>query len=158
MFFVKWMFFFQHFHKSLSKNPISVLRKIAIDLLYFWDVYDVSSWEKIWQHAEQMSLYNFIILRKKTPTQLFSCGICETFKNSGDCFWKHVTCYDVIKNYVGYKLAIFNAFLLLSLLLHLSNMRLWQKWAGSRNMCLKWKEVLLMLMVLLRFIAPFLKF
>ena len=31
-------------------------------------------------HAEQMSLYNFIILRKKeTPTQVFSCGICETF-------------------------------------------------------------------------------
>ena len=46
-------------------------------------------------HAEQMSLCNFIILRKKndlqffkkeTPTQVFSCGICETFKNSGGYF------------------------------------------------------------------------
>ena len=38
-------------------------------------------------HAEQMSSYNFIILRKKeAPTQVFSCGICETFKNSGGCF------------------------------------------------------------------------
>ena len=38
-------------------------------------------------HAEQMSLYNFIILRKKeTPAQVFFCGICETFKNSGGCF------------------------------------------------------------------------
>ena len=32
-------------------------------------------------NVEQMSLYNFIILRKKeTPTQVFSCEICETFK------------------------------------------------------------------------------
>ena len=38
-------------------------------------------------HAEQMPLHNFIILRKKgAPTQVFSCGICETFKNSGGCF------------------------------------------------------------------------
>ena len=53
-------------------------------------------------HAEQMPLYNFVILKKKgTPTQVSSCGICETFKNSGGCFWKHVTYY-VIKNYVGH--------------------------------------------------------
>ena len=61
-------------------------------------------------HAEQMSLYNFIILRKKeTPTEVYSCGICKTFKGSGGCLWKHVTYYYVIKNYIGYKLAIFNS-------------------------------------------------
>ena len=27
----------------------------------------------------------------------------ETFKNSGGCFWKHITCYKVIKNYAGHK-------------------------------------------------------
>ena len=38
-------------------------------------------------HADQMSLYSFIILRrKKTPAQLFSCGICEMLENSGGCF------------------------------------------------------------------------
>ena len=107
--------FFRRFHKSLSQN---VLCKMTIDLLYFRDDYDVNLWEKKLvevrlNNTEQMSLYNFIILRKKeTPAQVFSCGICETFKNSGGCFWKHLTYYYVIKNYVGHKLAIFNAFLL----------------------------------------------
>ena len=39
------------------------------------------------------------------------CEICETFKNSGGCFWKHVTYY-VIENYVGHKLVTFKAVLL----------------------------------------------
>ena len=71
-------------------------------------------------HVEQMSVYNFIILMKKeTPLRVFSCEICETLKNSGGCFWKYVTCYYAIKNYVGHKVAIFNAalFTLLHLLL-----------------------------------------
>ena len=62
--------------------------------------------KKLLQHAEQTSLYNFIILRKKeTPTQVFSSENCETFKNNG-------------KNN---KLAIFSivTLLLLLLLLHL---------------------------------------
>ena len=38
-------------------------------------------------YAEQISLYDFIILRKKeTPTQVFPCGISETIKNSVGCF------------------------------------------------------------------------
>ena len=38
-------------------------------------------------HVEQMSACNFIILiKKETPLQVFSCGICETLKNSGGCF------------------------------------------------------------------------
>ena len=43
-----------------------------MDVLYFWDVSDVNIKKKkksaeVWLiHAEQMSLYNFIILRKKT--------------------------------------------------------------------------------------------
>ena len=37
---------FLMFHKSLSENPYrSVLCKITIDLLHFWDSYDVSLWE-----------------------------------------------------------------------------------------------------------------
>ena len=97
-------------------------------------------------HAEQMSLYNFIILRKKeTPTEVYSCGICKTFKGSGGCLWKHVTYYYVIKNYIGYKLAIFNTviFTLLDLLLtRWWDMRLkhdlvwlWEEQADSRNLC-----------------------
>ena len=38
-------------------------------------------------HAEQMPVYNFMFLMKKeTPTQVFLCGIFETFKNIGGCF------------------------------------------------------------------------
>ena len=86
------------------------------------------------------------LFKKETPTQVFSCGICETFKNSGGCFWKHVTYYYVIKNYVVHKLAIFNVtlLLLLSLILHLLLTRwwdmrlehvawLWEERADSRN-------------------------
>ena len=44
---------------------------------------------------------------------MFSYGIYETIKNSGGYFWKHVTFYYVMKSYVGHKLAILNAVLLL---------------------------------------------
>ena len=76
---------------------------------------------------------------------MFFCGICETFKNNDGCFWKHVTCYNVIKNYVGHKLAIF--IVVLFILLHLLltrwwNMRLnhdvawlWKEQADSRKVC-----------------------
>ena len=46
MYVVKWMGFFRRFHKSLPKIHRNVLRKITIDLLYFWDVYDVNLWGK----------------------------------------------------------------------------------------------------------------
>ena len=89
-----------------------------------------------------MSLYNFIILRKKkqTPTQVFSCGACETFKNSGGYFWKHVIYY-----YLWHKLIIFNAVLFTPLHLLLTrwwDMRLkhdvtwlWEEQADSWNVC-----------------------
>ena len=54
-----------------SPSIHSVLRKITIDLLYFWDDYEVNLWKILLAevrliHAEQRSLYNFVILRKKT--------------------------------------------------------------------------------------------
>ena len=65
-------------------------------------------------HAEQMSLYNFIILRKKeTPAWVVFYEICENFKNSGSYFWKNITYYYIVKNYAGHKLAISNTVLLL---------------------------------------------
>ena len=88
--------FFRCFHKSLSEN---VLCKMAIDLLYFRDVYDINLWEK---KLAEVRLNN---KEPETPIQVFSCGICETFKNSGGCFWAHLTYYYVIKNYVEHKLA-----------------------------------------------------
>ena len=52
----------------------SALHKITIDPLHFWEVYDVNLWKKVsaevWLiHVEQVSLYNFIFLRKKQWTQ-----------------------------------------------------------------------------------------
>ena len=174
-------FFLDVFTSHFSKIHRSVLHKIPIDPLYFWDIkkkklygpfygwgsttsrlqplwggsliftilltiYDVSLWEKKFQqkyiqliYAEQISLYNFIILReKKSPTQMFSCGISETFKSSGGCFWKHITFYYIIKSYVGHKLAIFNAILLLYCIYYKLDIRLktWA-WCGVtlRGMC-----------------------
>ena len=69
-----WSLFHHHLSWIISlhfpKIHRSVLRKIAIDLLHFWGIYDVNLWEKVSAearliHAEQTSLYNFIVLRKK---------------------------------------------------------------------------------------------
>ena len=99
---------------------------------------------------------NFIILRKKqTLTQVFSCGICETFKKNGRCFWKHATYY-----YVGHRLVTFNAvpFNLLHLLLtRWWDMRLkhdvawlWEEQADSRNMCQNKKKYCLCCIILIK--------
>ena len=97
-------------------------------------------------HAEQMSLCNLIISRKKrdSNTGVFLWNLWN-FKNSGGCFWKYVTYYYVIKYYLGHKLAIFNA--VIFTLLHLSLIRwwdmrlkhdaasLWEEQADSRHVC-----------------------
>ena len=51
-------------------------------------VYEEKISAKVWLiHAEKISLYNFIILRRKeTPAQVFSCGIRGTFHIIGGCF------------------------------------------------------------------------
>ena len=48
MYVVKWMgvFFFNVFINHFPKIHRSVLCKIAIDPLYFWDIYDINLWEK----------------------------------------------------------------------------------------------------------------
>ena len=43
---VKWMFFFNVSINHFPRIHRSVLRKITIGLLYFWDVYDINLWEK----------------------------------------------------------------------------------------------------------------
>ena len=58
-------------HFFPKQTEVINLCKITMDLLYFWDVSDSNIWKKKSAevqliHAEQMSLYNFIILRKKT--------------------------------------------------------------------------------------------
>ena len=92
-------------------------------------------------HVEQMSSYNFIILRKKTDskTGVFLRNLWN-FQEQWWLLWKQVTYY-----YVGHKLVIFNAvlFTLLHLLLtRWWDMRLkhdvawlWEEQADSRNEC-----------------------
>ena len=70
---------------------------------------------------------------KQTPAQVFSCGICETFKNSGGCFWKHVTLHNK-------KLVIFNAVLLLLLLLLLLRLLLTRWWDMRLKHDVVWNE------------------
>ena len=99
-------------------------------------------------HVEQMSSYNFIILRKKTDskTGVFLRNLWN-FQEQWWLLWKQVTYY-----YVGHKLVIFNA--VLFTLLHLLLTRwwdirlkhdvvgLWEEQVDNRNVCLKQKEVL----------------
>ena len=68
-----------------------------------------------------MSLYNFIILRKKgdSSTGVFLWNLW----NFGGCFSNQVIYYYAIKNYVGQKLAILNA--VLFTLWHLLLTRWW---------------------------------
>ena len=40
------MIFFRYFHNHFPKIYKSVLHKIAIDLLYVWDIYDTPTYEK----------------------------------------------------------------------------------------------------------------
>ena len=70
MFVVKSMFFFNIFRNLFPKIHRGVLCKIAIYLLHFRDIYEVNLREKnlaeVWLiNAGQMSLYNFLILRKE---------------------------------------------------------------------------------------------
>ena len=60
-------FFFDVFINHFLKIHSIVLHKITIDLLYFRNDNDVSQFfaEVGLIHAEQLYLYNFIILRKK---------------------------------------------------------------------------------------------
>ena len=59
--------------------------------MFVMSVYEEVSTKVQLINAEQMSLYNFIILRKKRDSEMFSCGIWELKR--------------------GHKLAIFNAVL-----------------------------------------------
>ena len=73
-------------NNSLSKVYFS---EITIDLFYFWDVYDVNLWEKISVevaliHAEQMSLYNFIVLRKNNRHSWRLSNWSKTFQINGN--------------------------------------------------------------------------
>ena len=58
-----WCKFCQREAKLLVHFPEihrSVLRKITIDLLYFWDVYDVNLWEKNFGRSTAHSCRTYI--------------------------------------------------------------------------------------------------
>ena len=85
--------------------------------------YCIIAWLNIcWMKIHFCSLWN-----------LFSCGICETFKNSGGCFWKHITLHNKI-------LVIFNAVLLLPLLLLLLRLLLTWWWDMRLKHDANWNE------------------
>ena len=82
-----WKYICQSEH--FPKIHRSVLRKITIDLLYFWDVYDVNLWEKISAevrliHAERISYINFIALRKNNKHNWRLNKSSKTFQINGN--------------------------------------------------------------------------
>ena len=94
---------FCHFHDEsnlFAKIHRTVLRKIIIDLLYFWDVYDVNllkkenSAEVRHIHAEQISLYNFIVLRKNNRHSWRLNKSSKTFKINRN-LWVFLNCNTV---------------------------------------------------------------
>ena len=112
---------------------------------------------EVWLNlAEQMSLDNFIILREKrdSNTGIFMWNL---WNFQGQWFLLLKTCNLLLcnKKYIRHKLAIFSIILFILLYLLLTwwwDIRLkhdmawlWEEQAESRNVCLKWKEVLLLL-------------
>ena len=79
MFIVTWMGFYEVFTDHFLKIHRSAVHKITIVLLYFYNAYDVNLWEKYFGRSMASPCTT------KTPTQVVSCGICETSKNSGEC-------------------------------------------------------------------------
>ena len=88
---------------------------------------------------------------------MFSCGICEIFKNSGVCFWEHVTlhnkklCRAWISHIQCYPFTVIVTAIafIVNLMMRHENQALlawlWEEQADSRSVFQKWKEVLLML-------------
>ena len=82
-------FFVLFFLKQYPNIHRSVLGKIKIDLLYFWQVYDVNLWKKNFgRHRAYLlfmqnkeSLHNFIILRKKQWTQMMTKKLKQSVLN-----------------------------------------------------------------------------
>ena len=65
-----WSDFFKHFHKSFSENPWKCFpwnnNRSIVFLRCLWMPICKEVSSKVWLiHAEQMSLYNFFILRKE---------------------------------------------------------------------------------------------
>ena len=118
--------FFKVLINLFPKIHRSVLCKIAIDLLYFWDVYDVSLSEEnfcrsmarscraeIWLvQAEQMSFKEKIILRKKRDSK---AGVfLWNLWNFPEQWCLLLKTRNILRNekFVVHKLAIFNGILL----------------------------------------------
>ena len=55
--------------------------------------FNIHEWLVVKKDKNEIGLQTCNFFKKETPTPVFSCGICETLKNSGGCFWKHVTYY-----------------------------------------------------------------
>ena len=72
-------------------------------------------------------------LKRNSNTGVF-CGICETFKNSHGCFWKHVIYYYIIKNYLGHKLVSSKlSFYSIAFIVNLIMRHETQAWCGVHN-------------------------
>ena len=46
----------------------------------FWEIH--LGWTLMYQKKPSLSLKNFVMLKEKTPTRVFSCEIREIFKNN----------------------------------------------------------------------------
>ena len=94
------LFFFEVFINRLPKIHRSVLRKITIDLLYFWDVYDVNLWQKLaitvklciieTRLKQGYDLQSYLV--KTTRETINVLAIAEVFCKKGVFkIWKKVT-------------------------------------------------------------------
>ena len=73
MYVVKWMGFFDVFINHFPKIHRSVLRKIAIDLLYFWDVHDANLWEK---NSGRSNISRYIFQGRSSHWEAFPKNSC----------------------------------------------------------------------------------
>ena len=73
MYVVKWMVFFYVFINHFPKIHRSVLHKITIDLLYFWDVYDANLWEK---NSGRSNISRYIFQARNSHWEAFPKNSC----------------------------------------------------------------------------------
>ena len=111
--------FFKAFINHFPKVHRSVVHKITIDLLYFWDVYDVNLWEENFGRSTACSCRTNVFQGKnhfKGKERLQHRWNLWNLWNFPEQWWLFLETRNILlrnKNYVMHKLAIFNAVLLL---------------------------------------------
>ena len=75
---------------NFSHNNFSHTFILTGDLRFIqitFDIFNMNYWVQLEKNKHEIGRpASLQLVKKETPTQVLSCGICETFKNTGGCF------------------------------------------------------------------------